>query len=454
MSRRLLPKQFLPLVSKYSLLQDTVLRLRSLPHIEAPIIVANNEHRFLVAEQMREIGVKSAFELLEPEGRNTAPAVAAAALAALSLDSEALLLVLPADHLVADIEGFRAAVTCALPLAESGLLVTFGIKPTAPATGFGYIERGASANGRSDAYEIKRFVEKPSEARATEFLATGRFYWNSGMFVLSAKRYLDELESHAPNVLATVTTAWKQAVTDLDFTRLDGQAFCDSPSISIDVAVFEKTKHAAVVPADLGWSDVGTWAALWELGDQDARGNVLRGDVHVHDTDNCYVRAETRLVAAVGIRDLVVVETADAVLVTNRNEVQHVKTVVDHLEHSERKEHISHRRVFRPWGYYEQIDGAQGYQVKRIMVKPGHALSLQRHRHRAEHWVVVSGQAEVTRDEETITLMENQSTYIPIGTRHRLRNPGAESLFLIEVQSGSYLGEDDIERLEDNYGRS
>lgn len=453
-SRRLLPKQYLPLVSEHTLLQDTLLRLRGLDDCGAPIGVLNHEHRFLAAEQMQELGIVPRAMLLEPVGRNTAPAVAAAALQACIDDPDAVLLVLPADHLILDPASFRQTVQKAAAIAAGGLLVAFGIAPTHPATGFGYIEAGEPIAGHQDAFRIQRFVEKPNEERAQAFLAQGGYFWNGGMFALQASVFLEELGRLRPEILAATRAAMKGAVRDLDFLRLDREAFLACPADSIDYAVMEHTRLGAVVRADMGWSDVGSWSALWETGRQDAAGNVTRGDVWLHDASRCYVRADARHVSVLGAQDLVIVETDDALLVAARSRAQDVKEVVERLDRQKRSEHVSHTRVYRPWGYYESVDAGERFQVKRMMVKPGQSLSLQLHRKRAEHWVVVSGTATVTRGEETTTLKENQSTFIPVGTKHRLQNKTEAPLFLIEVQSGSYLGEDDIERFEDRYGRA
>jgi mannose-1-phosphate guanylyltransferase/mannose-6-phosphate isomerase len=452
MSRRMLPKQFLPLVSERSMLQDTILRLSGLA-TAAPILVSNNEHRFLVAEQLREIGVKPGAQILEPVGRNTAPAVAAAALAAVALDAEAILLVLAADHLIRDVYRFHDAIRAAARLAAAGKLVTFGIAPDHPATGYGYIERGEPVAGHDGAFAVARFVEKPDRANAEAFLASGRFSWNSGMFVFRARRVLDELGRHAPAILAAASASWENATRDLDFHRLDTDAFAACPSDSIDYAVMEKTADAAVIPVDIGWSDVGSWSTLWDVSAKDEHGNSVRGDVHLAGTEGSFVRAESRMVSVIGGKDLVVVETDDAVLVTTRDAVQGVKDIVGHLDRAHRSEAVHHKRVYRPWGWYESVSDGDRYQVKRIMVKPGAALSLQMHHHRAEHWVVVSGTAKVTRGEDVMLVSENESTYIPLGTKHRLENPGKVALYLVEVQSGSYLGEDDIVRFEDVYRR-
>jgi len=454
MSRRLLPKQFLPLASDRTLLQDTALRLQGAQGASDPIVVSNTEHRFLVAEQLREIDVRPGAQILEPAGRNTAPAVAAAARCALELDAGACLLVLPSDHLIRDVPAFHAAIAAALPLAAQGALVTFGIVPRGPATGYGYIERGAPIAGPGRAFRVSRFVEKPDLDTATRYVASGAFFWNSGMFMFRAARYLEELGRYRPDIQAGADAAWKARVRDLDFLRLDPAAFAACPADSIDYAVMERTSGSAMVEADIGWSDVGSWSELWEIGGKDAQGNVVLGDVDVHGASGCYVRSDARLVSVLGARDLVIVETEDAVLVADKARAQEVKEVVERLERRSRPEHVLHRRVYRPWGYYEQVDAGERFQVKRIMVKPGASLSLQLHRQRAEHWVVVSGTARVVRGDETVSLRENESTYIPIGVKHRLANPGAEPLYIVEIQSGSYLGEDDIVRVEDDYGRA
>jgi mannose-1-phosphate guanylyltransferase/mannose-6-phosphate isomerase len=453
MSRRLLPKQFLALVSERTLFQETVLRLQGVDGARAPLVVSNSEHRFLVAEQLREIGIKPEVQILEPVGRNTAPAVAVAALHLQERQPDACLFVLPSDHLVRDVPAFRSAIATALPLAAEGSLVTFGITPGAPVTGYGYIERGEALSGSERSFRVSRFVEKPDLDTARRYISNGRFLWNSGMFVFRAKRFLDELQRFRPEILTAARSALESGALDLDFLRLDSAAFAACPSDSIDYAVMERTSASVVVEADIGWSDVGSWAALWEAGAKDENENVAHGDVDLHDAKGCYIRAESRLVSVLGATNLVVIETDDAVLVADRSRSQAVKEIVETLDRKARTEHVSHSRVYRPWGYYESIDAGERFQVKRIMVKPGEALSLQMHHHRAEHWVVVSGTAKVTRDEEVRLLSENESTYIPIGTKHRLENPGKTPLFLVEVQSGGYLGEDDIVRFEDRYRR-
>ena len=453
MSRKLLPKQFLPLLSEQSLLQDTVQRLAGMPECAAPILLCNQEHRFLVAEQLRGLGKAPAALVLEPQGRNTAPAIAVAAHVALRQTPAAILLVLPSDHMVRDVPAFHKAVAAARGAAEGGALVTFGIVPSHPATGYGYIEEGEPLPGMQ-ARRIKRFVEKPDAGTAAGFLAQGGFLWNSGMVAVSARGYLDERARLRPDIAAAAERALAAGSRDMDFLRLDAEAFAACPADSVDYAVMEKTSRGAVVRADMGWSDVGSWSSLWEVSEKDAHGNAVRGDVNLIDAEGCLVRSDGRLVSLLGVKDLIVVETDDAVLVAARERAQDVKEVVEGLERRGRTEHVSHRRVYRPWGYYDSIDGGDRFQVKRIMVKPGAALSLQMHHHRAEHWVVVSGTAKVIRGEQQMLLSENESTYIPIGVKHRLENPGKMPLYLIEVQSGGYLGEDDIQRFEDRYNRS
>jgi len=454
LSRTLLPKQFLSLTGDQTLFQETLLRLKGLPDLAPPIIVSGAEQRFLAGEQLREVGFSAGAHLLEPIGRNTAPAIAVAALSALERDPDAVLLVLPADHVITEIGRFHAAIGAALQAAVSGKLVTFGMVATSPETGYGYIERGARLGSATNVFAVARFVEKPDAARAAEFLRSGGFYWNSGMFVFRAARYLEALGKHRPEILESARAAWQTAARDLDFIRLGEEAFRRCPSDSIDYAVMEKTADAAVVEADIGWSDVGSWASLWQVQAPDSAGNVVQGDVHVDGVKGSYLRAESRLLAAIGVEDLVVVETADAVLVAHKNAAQRVKDVVEALKSGNRTEHISHTRVYRPWGYYESLDEGERFQVKRIMVKAGSRLSLQYHHRRAEHWIVVSGHAKVTRGDDVFDLRANESTFIPLGMRHRLENPGPDPLYLIEVQSGDYLGEDDIVRLDDDFKRS
>ncbi|CCF68752.1 mannose-1-phosphate guanylyltransferase/mannose-6-phosphate isomerase [Xanthomonas citri pv. punicae str. LMG 859] len=448
LSRESYPKQFLPLVGDKSMLQSTWLRAAPVAG-HAPIVVANEEHRFMAAEQLQQLGVKPSAILLEPKGRNTAPAIAVAALEATRDGADPLLLVLPSDHVIQNEAAFQAAVTLAATAAEQGKLVTFGIKPTAPETGYGYIKASAGAGASA----VERFVEKPDLATAQSYLASGEYYWNSGMFLFRASRYLEELRKFHPAIADACQKAWENGKRDADFTRLDKDAFAASPSDSIDYAVMEKTADAVVVPLDAGWNDVGSWSSLLDVSNQDAQGNAHHGDVIQLDCQNTYAYG-SRLIAMVGLEDVVVVETPDAVLVGHRDRIQEVKDVVSQIKTAGRSEATWHRKVYRPWGAYDSIDMGQRHQVKRITVKPGAVLSLQMHHHRAEHWIVVSGTAEVTRGEEVLLLTENQSTYIPLGVTHRLRNPGKLPLELIEVQSGSYLGEDDIVRFEDTYGRA
>jgi mannose-1-phosphate guanylyltransferase/mannose-6-phosphate isomerase-like protein (cupin superfamily) len=518
LSRELYPKQLLPLVNDATLLQETQLRLNGLQNLAEPLVVCNESHRFMVAEQLRQAGCPAGAIMLEPVGRNTAPAVAVAALQALGAGDDPVLLVLPADHVIVDAETFRGAVVVGAELAEAGKLVTFGIVPTKAETGYGYIradracqllsvschlcedqnrysspvichlceeqnrhsspvacylekakDQGSSTNDPTaqavatndqglrtkdvTAFQVAEFVEKPDLVTAETYLASGDYYWNSGMFMFRASRYLEELEKFAPEMLTCCRDALEKAQRDLDFVRLDAGAFAACPNDSIDYAVMEKTADAVVIPLDAGWSDVGSWSALWEVGQSDVAGNVVRGDVLTHDSRNCYLHSTGRMVAAVGLEDHVVVETADAVLVAPRERAQDVKAIVEQLKAQGRGEALLHRRVNRPWGSYETIDHCERFQVKRITVNPGASLSLQLHHHRAEHWIVVKGTARITHGDDTVVLSENQSTYIPLGVKHRLENPGLIPLELIEVQSGAYLGEDDIVRFDDKYGR-
>jgi mannose-1-phosphate guanylyltransferase/mannose-6-phosphate isomerase len=454
LSRQARPKQFLALTGERSLLQDTVTRVQGVRDCVAPIVVSNNEHRFMVAEQLHELGVRPAAQLLEPAARNTAPAVAAAAFHVEQSDPDGILLVLPSDHVIGDGAAFGDTVARAARAAAAGRLVTFGIRAGEPNTGYGYIERGKPLTGETDVHQIDQFVEKPNIQMARGYVASGRFLWNSGMFVFLARRYLEELQRLQPEIWQAAQAALAGAVRDLDFIRLDRAAFERSPSISIDYAVMEKTDAGAVVEAHFPWSDVGSWPALWEIGEKDAAGNVVHGDVHTRGAKDCYLWSEERLLVALGVQDLMVIETGDALLVADRSRAQEVKEVVQELQQRKRTEHLTHTRVYRPWGYYEGIDAGERFQVKRIVVKPGEALSLQMHHHRAEHWVVVSGTAKVTRGDEVLMISENQSTYIPLGVKHRLENVGKVPLYLIEVQSGGYLGEDDIVRFDDRYRRS
>jgi len=456
LSRELYPKQLLPLIGDETMLQDTARRLRGLTDA-GPVIVCNEHHRFMVAEQLRQVEVAPAAIVLEPVGRNTAPAVAIAALTVLAAANkeqgaaaEPVLLVMPADHLLKDVPAFHAAVRAGLQAARDGKLVTFGVVPTKPETGYGYIRRGS---GAGPVYPIAEFVEKPDAARAAKYVAAGDYLWNSGMFLFAARRYLEELKRLAPDMLAACEAALAGAKHDLDFTRLDAAAFARCPSDSIDYAVMEKTHDAVVVPLAAGWSDVGSWSALHESLAADVASNVTRGDVITEDSTGCYLYSTQRLVATVGLKDHVVVETKDAVLVAPKDRVQDVKNLVARLKKLGRSEPALHREVFRPWGSYDSVDAGARFQVKRLTVKPGATLSLQMHHHRAEHWIVVSGTARITCDDKVFLLSENESTYIPVGAKHRIENPGKVPLHIIEVQSGSYLGEDDIVRFEDRYGR-
>lgn len=460
LSRESHPKQFLDLTQTgQSMLQMTVTRLNGLNTIAAPLAICNQEHRFLVAEQLQSIGSKSSGILLEPVARNTAPAVALAAFSALEQDPDALLLVLPADHCINDTVAFQAAITSASAAAALDYLVTFGIVPVASETGYGYIERGEKLNATSEAFAIERFIEKPDQATAECYIADPRFSWNSGMFLFRASQLLEQLQQHAPAIFDACQSAYQNAYHDLDFIRVDEQAFSACPSDSIDYAVMEKTDRGAMVPLDAGWSDVGSWSAIWDISNKDADGNVLVGDALIESSENSFIFSDSRLVTAVGISDTVVIETADAVLVADKNRVQQVKSLVTSLKSQSRQEGALHKMVFRPWGSYESICESDRFQVKKIVVNPGQQLSLQMHHHRAEHWIVVKGTAEVTCEDKAaghdkvFNLKEDQSTYIPLGHRHRLANPGKIPLELIEVQSGSYLGEDDIVRFDDDYGR-
>lgn len=456
LSRELYPKQLLPLVGKGTMLQETWARLKGVSDLGPPIVVCNEQHRFLVAEQLRSAGIESASIVLEPVGRNTAPAIAVAAMSAVTGDRTAkqnedpILLVLPADHVIRDVRAFQAAIEIGRKVASEGKLVTFGVVPNKPETGYGYIRR---ESGAGPAFRIAEFVEKPDLATARRYVESKEYFWNSGMFMFRASKVLDELRALSPAIYDACAQAFTGAKLDLDFTRLPAKEFGECPSDSFDYVVMEKTRHGVVVPLDAGWSDVGSWSALHEAIAADAQGNVQIGDVLTEDTHGCYLQSTSRLVATVGLRDHVVVETKDAVLVAPKNRVQDVKQLVAELKRQGRHETSLHREVFRPWGSYDSIDAGDRFQVKRLVVKPGACLSLQLHHHRAEHWIVVSGTARITRGDEVFLLEENQSTYIPLGTRHRIDNPGKIPLHIIEVQSGGYLGEDDIVRFEDRYGR-
>ncbi|GAB4349092.1 MAG: mannose-1-phosphate guanylyltransferase/mannose-6-phosphate isomerase [Immundisolibacter sp.] len=455
LSRELYPKQFLPLLAERSLLQETALRVRGLAQATPPLVVCNEAHRFLVAEQLRQVDVDGADILLEPAARNTAPAVALAALHVQRRgDGDALLLVLPSDHMIADPVALRRAVLAGQAAAQAGALVTFGVVPTRAETGYGYIHVGEPLTPDAPARHVKAFVEKPDAMRAAAYLASGEHLWNGGMFLFTADAYLTELERHAPAIVAACRAACDDLQADLDFVRVAREPFLTAPGDSVDYAVMEHTDRAVVVPLDAGWSDVGSWDALLDVQPADASGNVIRGDVLTEDVSGSLIHSDSRLVAALGVRDHVIVETADAVLVADRARAQDVKRLVERLKAQRRDEPLVHRQVMRPWGSYEGLVRSERFQVKRIVVRPGASLSLQMHHHRAEHWVVVKGTARVTCGDQQLMLSEDQSTYIPIGSVHRLENPGRIDLEIIEVQSGSYLGEDDIVRFEDHYGRS
>jgi mannose-1-phosphate guanylyltransferase/mannose-6-phosphate isomerase len=452
LSREHYPKPLLPLVSDKTLLQETACRLDGISGLGDAVYVCNEEHRFLLAEQVAQIGKTPTTIILEPEGRNTAPALTLAALYLVKQDSDAMMVVMPADHVMTEPQQFITAVEQGSDNAEQGALVTFGIVPESPETGYGYIKRDAQI-GSSAAYAVARFVEKPDLQTAEQYVSEGDYFWNSGIFLMRADRWLDEISQYCPDILKNCREAMNKGVQDSDFFRVDKQLFHDCPSDSIDYAVMEKTDRAVVVPISAGWSDIGAWSALWKVCPQDADGNVIQGDVLAEDTHNAFLVAQHRCLATVGLDNIVVVETADAVLVASKDKAQDVKAIVDRLKDSGRDESKMHRQVYRPWGSYEGIDAGSRFQVKRLSVKPGAQLSLQMHHHRAEHWIIVKGTARVTCGDQVFTLHENESTYIPIGEKHRLENPGNIPLEVIEIQSGSYLGEDDIVRYEDVYDR-
>ena len=454
LSRALYPKQLHRLVSDRSLFQETVARVAGRPGFAPALVICNEQHRFLIAEHLRELEADHSGIVLEPTGRNTAPAAAVAAIMARERDASAVIAILPSDHVIENLQAFHEALEAAVVLAADGHLVTFGIVPTKPATGYGYIEKGTEEFLDGRAFRVARFVEKPDAATAQSYLEGGGHYWNSGIFVFRADAFLDELGKWSPEIAAAAAEAVAGGFEDLDFFRLEVKAFTGCPSDSIDYAVMENTESSVVIPVDMGWSDLGSWSALWSAGTSDGDGNVKVGDVVAEETADSYLRAESRLVATLGVSNLAVVETADAVLVSGLEHAEHLRRLVDRLKERKRDEQDSHLRVYRPWGYYESLESGDRFQVKRLMVKPGARLSLQKHKQRAEHWVVVGGTARVTRGDEELTLEVDQSTYIPIGMVHRVENPGPEPLHMIEVQSGSYLGEDDIERLEDVYGRN
>jgi mannose-1-phosphate guanylyltransferase/mannose-6-phosphate isomerase len=449
LSRKQKPKQFLALFSENTMFQETITRLDGLDDLEAPIVISNHDHRFMVAEQLEELSIKSASIVLEPIGRNTAPALAVAAMQAMNDGNDPVLLVLAADHLINDIATFHKAIAVAHEQAEFGKVVTFGIVPTAPNTGYGYIKAVNSGN----VSDVDTFVEKPDLSTAKSYIEAGNYYWNSGMFMFKASTLLSELQTHAPAIFKACEQAMEKAYIDLDFIRLDRETFESCPSDSIDYAVMEHTDKAVVVPLDAGWNDVGSWSSIWACSPKVDNDNVIKGDVVLDDVSGSYIHSESRLVSAVGVEDLIIVETADAVMVAHKDKVQDVKNIVNKLKADTRDEADQNRLCYRPWGYYDSIDMGERFQVKRISVKPGASLSLQMHHHRAEHWIVVSGTAEVTCGDKVTIFSENQSTFIPLGEKHRLHNPGKVPLEIIEVQSGSYLGEDDIIRFQDNYRR-
>jgi mannose-1-phosphate guanylyltransferase/mannose-6-phosphate isomerase len=455
MSRQHYPKQLLKLFGDRTMLQQTLLRLDGVADLASPIVVCNEEHRFMVAEQLHEIGLSKSSIILEPVARNTAPALALAAIHARTIAEDAILLVLSADHMIKDVPVFHSALTQAVGAAQSGHLATFGINPTRPETGYGYIKAKIdSGSSSSNFYPVEQFVEKPDLTTAEKYLAEGCYYWNSGMFVFQTEVFLKELMAHSPEVVAAAERAKLSAVQDLDFIRVDRDAFSQAPNISIDYALMEKSKNVVCVPFNAGWSDVGDWKSFWDLSEKDESGNSLIGDSIDIGSTNTLVFSQDKLVATLGVNNLMIVNTPDAVLVADQSQAQQVKSLITQIEKQKRSEHLQHREIYRPWGCYDAIDTGDRYQVNRIRVKPGGSLSLQIHHHRAEHWIVVKGTALVQKGEETVLLSENESTYIPVGTKHRLSNPGKIPLELIEVQSGPYLKDDDVIRYEDSYGRS
>ena len=447
LSRKQHPKQYLSLADEQTMLQATIQRLQGLENLAVPIVICNQEHRFLVAEQLQQINIEKPTIILEPEGKNTAPAIAAAA----HYIKDGLMLVLPADHIIQDIQAFHQTIKIAIKQAEQDKLTTFGITPTEPNTGYGYIEKFSEMEDH--ACKIKRFVEKPNLKTAKQYLEDGNYLWNSGMFLFTAQNYLKELNKYNPQISESCKQAVEKAKQDYDFLRLDPTAFSESPADSIDYAVMEKTENAVVVPLDAEWNDIGNWSALYQIGEKDKNNNVIKGNAITTETSNSYINANHHMIATIGVDNLIIVDTADATLVASKDKTQQVKQIVEQLQQQNRTEEQLHRKVYRPWGWYDTIDNGHRFKVKRICVNPGATLSLQKHYHRAEHWIVVKGTAKITNGEQKELLNENQSTYIPIGTSHRLENPGKLPLEMIEVQSGGYLGEDDIERLEDHYGR-
>lgn len=453
-SRERFPKQLLNLCGDRTMIQETALRVGGAFGFADPIVICNQEHRFAIAEQLQEVGIRPTELVLEPFGRNTAPAAAVAARLAARRDPAALVLLLPADHAILAPDAFRAAVAVGARAAQAGKLVTFGIQPTSPETGYGYIEKGEPVVGADGAFTVQQFAEKPKLEVAQAYLAGGRHLWNSGMFLFRADRFVAELECHAPDALRAADAAIAAARTDLDFLRLDPDAFALAPNISIDFAVMEKTDSAAIVPCDIGWTDVGAWSALWDIADKDNAGNAVLGDAILVDSQDNLVRGEVGLTALVGVKDLVVITTDDAVLVADRSRVQDVKTVVDRLKADGRTERLDHRRTYRPWGYSHLVHKGPGFEVLRLTIRPGHKISMQKHDHRAEHWIVVQGEAMVTLGDEKRTVRVNESVFIPAGVTHRLENEGSSDLCLIEVQTGDRISADDILRIEDHYGRA
>ncbi|WP_323814652.1 mannose-1-phosphate guanylyltransferase/mannose-6-phosphate isomerase [Cellvibrio sp. NN19] len=455
LSRKHYPKQLLKLFGDKTMLQQTLLRLKGISELAPPIVVCNDEHRFMVAEQLHEIGQKNSSIILEPVARNTAPALALAAIHARTLAENPTLLVLSADHMIRDVSVFQLAVSDAIKAAESGYLATFGVQPTCPETGYGYIKTLNNSDSKNTIFfPVTKFVEKPDLATAEQYLAEGCYYWNSGMFVFQSETFLHELQEQSPDVVVAAEQAKIWAVQDLDFIRVDKEAFSQAPNISIDYALMEKSQNVVCVPLDAGWSDVGDWKSFWDLSDKDDTGNSLIGDSIDIGSTNTLVFSQDKLVATLGVNNLMIINTPDAVLIADKSQAQQVKSIITQIEKQNRSEHLQHREIYRPWGCYDAIDNGDRYQVNRIRVKPGASLSLQVHHHRAEHWIVVKGTALVQKGEETILLSENESTYIPVGTKHRLSNPGKIPLEIVEVQSGPYLQDDDVIRYEDSYGRS
>ncbi len=452
LSRKMYPKQLIPLISEHSLLQDTINRLTTDKSIDKAMVICNEEYRFMVAEQVNNTSLKYSDIILEPVGKNTAPAIALAAITAMEKGDDPVMLVLPADHVIEKVDAFHRVIAVGVEQAEQGRFVTFGIVPDRPETGFGYI-KAQNGEAARDHYDVEKFVEKPDAPTAQGYLDEGGYYWNSGMFMFKASAYLQALQTHCADIAEVCKQACDKADRDMDFIRIGVDEFSQCRSDSIDYAIMEKVDNVVVIPADIGWSDVGSWSALHDIGETDAEGNRLIGDVKSHSTRNCYVRSDAKLVTTLGVENLIVVDTEDALLVANRDRVQDIKTIVESLAAEDRDEVILHKRVCRPWGCYQGIDASDRFQVKRITVNPGAVLSLQMHHHRAEHWIVVNGTAKVTRGEDEFILSENESTYIPLGVKHRLENIGKIPLEIIEVQTGSYLGEDDIVRFDDIYGR-